>query len=153
VKTWQKTALILAVGFIGLAALIAATPVTPNKTNERVVWNGPKATPDTLLIPTLGRNASTDIDYILVTNTSGGTAGFANVAIQRVNIAYSDTTQDTMIVWQGKAVSATASPSFGVMLAPGSGLYKSNEGDTIRVIVTMASANSLYVACKYHEGR
>ncbi len=138
-------------------ALVAATPVEQYETTEYTVWNGPKASPDTLaLTPRVSARMPTLIDYIYVQNIAGGTATNANVAIWRYSRGYTgaDTTIDSIVVWQGKAIGGpAAAPALGVFLAAPGGLYKSATKDTLKIIVTMASATSLYVACKYHEAR
>jgi len=151
----RKATALLILLVAGLA-LLAATQVNTRDPTERVLWNGPKASPDTLELTPVSAGTLTDIDYIYVSNVAGGTATNANVAIWRYSRGYTgaDTTIDSVVVYQYKAIGGpAAAPNLGHLLAPPGGIYKSAMKDTLKIIVTMASASSLYVACKYHEGR
>jgi hypothetical protein len=152
----RKQLLTWAVGLLALLVLaVAASPVDTSVGPETVVWNGPKASPDTITVVPAGRNWVTYVDYIYVANTAGGSATSANLVLKRYNGSYTgaDTTLDTLVVWQMKVPGGpAAAPALFQNVAPVGGLYKSNPGDTLKVIVTMASATSLYVACKYHQG-
>jgi hypothetical protein len=121
-----------------------------NQSHEIHVWNGPTASADTLLLTPAWRDSPTEIDWVYVTNIAGGTATSANVAIVRRN----RTLGGDLVVWQAKLLGGpVAAPALAGLLGPPGGLYRSGDGDTMKIAVTMASASSLYVACKYHQGR
>ena len=135
---------------VAFVVVIGATPVATNKATETIQWNGPLPSADTLALTPLTFNAPVEIEYIYVSNIAGGTATNANVAVIRRN----RTLGADLVVWQGKVIGGpVAAPALSGFLAPPGGLYKSAAGDTLKVAVTMTGATSLYVACKYHEGR
>lgn len=142
----KKTGWAALAGVILLLAVLAATPSQQNTSHQTTAWNGPIASPDTLVLTPPVAGLRTAVDYIHVSNIAGGTATFANVALIRRN---RDLGGD-LVMWQAKAV-GPASPSFWATLAPPGGLYKSGAGDTIKIAVTLASASSLYVACGFHQ--
>lgn len=153
-KHWRAWLVLL----LGICAVtwLAASPVITNQTNETVAWSGPAGVRDSITIAPAWKRSPTEIEWIYVANVAGGTATNAWVEVHRYNGHYSgaDTTQDTMVVFRTRVPGGpAAAPALGYFLAPVGGLYRSNPGDTLRVWANMTGATSLYVACKYHEGR
>lgn len=135
---------------LGMAVWVAATTVMTNPTHEIYAWNGPVASADTLLLTPSWRDSPTEIDYIRVANIAGGTATNANVAIVRRN----RTIGGDLVVWQSKVLGGpVAAPALAADIAQPGGVFRSGPGDTLKIAMTMASATSLYVACRYHQGR
>jgi len=111
---------------------------------RQVTGRSTGASPTTTTLAAPGVEQATVVDTIAVSNTTGGTATFATVSVQRVS--------DSVVLWEIEVSGAPAvAPVLVAVIAPPGGIYKGLAGIQLKVVVTMTGATALKVNVNSHE--